>query len=87
MKRYTYKKECFHIYIRAGSNVNFYKHIGFTIESRNASKTTLEDANKTPSTFLPSSHTLRLAIYNKYICGGRDLNPRLPAWQAGVLPG
>jgi intein-encoded DNA endonuclease-like protein len=31
MKRYTYKKECFHIYIRAGSNVNFYKNIGFTI--------------------------------------------------------
>jgi intein-encoded DNA endonuclease-like protein len=34
MKRYTYKKECFHIYIRAGSNVNFYKNIGFTIERK-----------------------------------------------------
>jgi intein-encoded DNA endonuclease-like protein len=34
MKRYTYKKECFHIYVRAGSNVNFYKNIGFTIERK-----------------------------------------------------
>jgi intein-encoded DNA endonuclease-like protein len=34
MKRCTYKKECFHIYIRAGSNVNFYKNIGFTIERK-----------------------------------------------------
>jgi intein-encoded DNA endonuclease-like protein len=34
MKRYMYKKECFHIYIRAGSNVNFYKNIGFTIERK-----------------------------------------------------
>jgi intein-encoded DNA endonuclease-like protein len=34
MKRYTYKKECYHIYIRAGSNVNFYKNIGFTIERK-----------------------------------------------------
>jgi intein-encoded DNA endonuclease-like protein len=34
MKRYTYKKKCFHIYIRAGSNVNFYKNIGFTIERK-----------------------------------------------------
>jgi intein-encoded DNA endonuclease-like protein len=31
MKRYTCKKECFHIYIRAGSNINFYKNIGFII--------------------------------------------------------
>jgi len=34
MKRYTYKKECFHIYIGASSNINFYKNIGFTIERK-----------------------------------------------------
>jgi intein-encoded DNA endonuclease-like protein len=34
MKRYTCKKECFHIYIRAGSNINFYKNIGFTIRRK-----------------------------------------------------
>jgi intein-encoded DNA endonuclease-like protein len=34
MKRYTYKKECFHIYIGAGSNINFYKNIGFTIRRK-----------------------------------------------------
>jgi intein-encoded DNA endonuclease-like protein len=32
MKRYTHKKECYYIYISAGSNINFYKNIGFTIE-------------------------------------------------------
>jgi intein-encoded DNA endonuclease-like protein len=31
MKRYTHKKECYYIYIRADSNINFYKNIGFTI--------------------------------------------------------
>jgi intein-encoded DNA endonuclease-like protein len=34
MKRYTYKKECFQIYIRAGSNINFYEKIGFTIKRK-----------------------------------------------------
>jgi len=34
MKRYTCKKECFHIYIGAGSNINFYKKIGFTIRRK-----------------------------------------------------
>jgi intein-encoded DNA endonuclease-like protein len=31
MKRHTCKKECFYIYIGAGSNINFYKNIGFII--------------------------------------------------------
>jgi intein-encoded DNA endonuclease-like protein len=34
MKRYTYKKECFYIYITTGSNINFYKNIGFIIERK-----------------------------------------------------
>jgi intein-encoded DNA endonuclease-like protein len=34
MKRYTYKKECFYIYITTGSNINFYKNISFIIERR-----------------------------------------------------
>jgi hypothetical protein len=34
MKRYTYKKECFQIYIRVGSNINFYEKIGFTIKRK-----------------------------------------------------
>ena len=34
MKRYTYKKECFQIYIGAGSNINFYEKIGFTIKRK-----------------------------------------------------
>jgi intein-encoded DNA endonuclease-like protein len=34
MKRYTYKKECFYIYIGTGSNINFYKNIGFTIRRK-----------------------------------------------------
>jgi intein-encoded DNA endonuclease-like protein len=34
MKRYTCKKECYYIYITAGSNINFYKNIGFTIERK-----------------------------------------------------
>jgi intein-encoded DNA endonuclease-like protein len=31
MKRYTHKKECYYIYIGSGSNINFYKNIGFII--------------------------------------------------------
>jgi intein-encoded DNA endonuclease-like protein len=34
MKRYTYKKDEYFIYIRAGSNVSFYKNIGFTIRRK-----------------------------------------------------
>jgi len=34
MKRYTYKKECFYIYITTDSNINFYKNIGFTIKRK-----------------------------------------------------
>jgi intein-encoded DNA endonuclease-like protein len=34
MKRYTRKKECYYIYIRTGSNINFYKNIGFTIRRK-----------------------------------------------------
>jgi intein-encoded DNA endonuclease-like protein len=31
MKRYMHNKELYYIHIRAGSNINFYKNIGFTI--------------------------------------------------------
>jgi len=34
MKRYTHKKECYFIYIKKDSNINFYKNIGFTIERK-----------------------------------------------------
>jgi intein-encoded DNA endonuclease-like protein len=34
MKRYTYKKECYYIYIGSGSNINFYKNIRFTIKRK-----------------------------------------------------
>jgi intein-encoded DNA endonuclease-like protein len=34
MKRYIYKKDEYYIYIGAGSNINFYKNIGFTIRRK-----------------------------------------------------
>jgi intein-encoded DNA endonuclease-like protein len=34
MKRYMHNKDEYYIYIRAGSNMNFYKNIGFTIERK-----------------------------------------------------
>jgi intein-encoded DNA endonuclease-like protein len=36
MKRYTHKKECHYIYIGSGSNINFYKNIGFTIRRKHS---------------------------------------------------
>mgnify|MGYP003928885709 CR=1 FL=1 len=33
-KRYVTKKDCYHIYIRASSNTNFYKHVGFTVRRK-----------------------------------------------------
>jgi intein-encoded DNA endonuclease-like protein len=70
MKRYTHKRECFYIYITTGSNMNFYKKIGFTIRRKqrrlenyirkHRAKKTLEDASQTPSplhfpSFIPRS--------------------------------
>ena len=33
-KQYMTKKDCYYIYIRASSNANFYKYIGFTIKRK-----------------------------------------------------
>jgi len=33
-KQYMAKKDCYYIYIRASSNANFYKYIGFTIKRK-----------------------------------------------------
>jgi hypothetical protein len=34
MKRYRHNKEVYYIYIRADSNINFYKNISFTIRRK-----------------------------------------------------
>jgi intein-encoded DNA endonuclease-like protein len=34
MKRYTYNKDCYYIYVKTNSIINFYKNIGFTIERK-----------------------------------------------------
>jgi intein-encoded DNA endonuclease-like protein len=34
MKRYTYNRECYYIYVKTNSNINFYKNIGFTISRK-----------------------------------------------------
>jgi intein-encoded DNA endonuclease-like protein len=49
-KKYTHNKDVYVIYIRASSNINFYRYVGFTITRKQARLENYDKRNRNTST-------------------------------------